>query len=459
MNLLSVLFFASGCAALIYETVWFHLVQLVVGASSLSVGVLLCSFMGGMALGSALLPRLVPASIHPLRVVAALEAGIAAFGILIPLALPYVQQAYVAMVGYGYAGVLLRATACAVVLTPPTMLMGATLPAIARWFEQRTEAASSIGFLYTANIAGGAVGTVLAGFYLLRVYDTVVAGAVAVVINLLVALGAWWLASGRGTSTFALRASTFAPSASADKTVDKEVARDELVTNGTTHLVPIYVVAAMSGFTALGAEVVWTRQLSLLFGASVYTFSLILAVFLAGLGAGSLAGSSIARRSNDPAGALGRAQLLLAFAIAFGAWMIVHGLPLWQPTRSFLPWIRSSPPLTFAFDAIRCAIALMPATVLWGASFPLMLAAAPRLRSGQAGAADVARQVSRITALNTAGALVGTLSLTLIGIPMMGSQRSQQALVLMAARQRPRNSRARAARPRDRESSAPSPQR
>ena len=101
---LSVLFFASGCAALIYETVWFHLVQLVVGASSLSVGVLLCSFMGGMALGSALLPRLVPASIHPLRVVAALEAGIAAFGILIPLALPYVQQAYVAMVGYGYAG-------------------------------------------------------------------------------------------------------------------------------------------------------------------------------------------------------------------------------------------------------------------------------------------------------------------------------------------------------------------
>ena len=141
MNLLSVLFFASGCAALIYETVWFHLVQLVVGASSLSVGVLLCSFMGGMALGSALLPRLVPASIHPLRVVAALEAGIAAFGILIPLVLPYVQQAYVAMVGYGYAGVLLRATACAVVLTPPTMLMGATLPAISRWFARRSEAA------------------------------------------------------------------------------------------------------------------------------------------------------------------------------------------------------------------------------------------------------------------------------------------------------------------------------
>ena len=105
--------------------------------------------------------------------------------------------------------------------------------------------------------------------------------------------------------------------------------------------------------------------------------------------------------------------------------MIVHGLPLGQPTRSFLPWVRSSPPLTFAFDAIRCAIALMPATALWGASFPLMLAAA--------GSDAVTRHVSRITAINTAGALLGTLSLTLIGIPMMGSQRSQQALVLMAA--------------------------
>jgi len=422
VNRLSVLFFASGCAALIYETVWFHLVQLVVGASSISVAVLLGSFMGGMALGSALLPRFVPASIHPLRVVAALEAGIAALGIIIPLALPYVQQAYVAMVGYGYAGVLLRASACVVVLTPPTMLMGATLPAISRWFERRSEAASSVGFLYTANIAGGAVGTVLAGFYLLRVYDTVIAGAVAVAINIAVAIAAWWMAGHRADQ----------PEGLSPPVLDSPQLLDSPSLD-TPRLAPIYVVAAMSGFTALGAEVVWTRQLSLLFGASVYTFSLILSVFLAGLGAGSLAGSSLARRSKDAAATLGRAQLLLAVAIAFGAWMIVHGLPVLQPTKSFLPWVRASPPLTFAFDAARCAIALMPATLLWGASVPLMLAAAPRLRSGPAGSADLSRHVSRITAINTAGALIGTLSLTLIGIPMMGSQHSQQALVLMAA--------------------------
>src|SRR5688572_30602562 len=112
MNRLLVLFFASGCAALIYETVWFYLVQLVVGASSISVAVLLCAFMGGMALGSWLLPKLAPTGAHPLRVVAALEAGIALLGIAIPIALPYIQQVYLTLAEPGASSVTLRAIVC-----------------------------------------------------------------------------------------------------------------------------------------------------------------------------------------------------------------------------------------------------------------------------------------------------------------------------------------------------------
>ena len=121
MTRLLVLFFASGCAALIYETVWFYLVQLVVGASSISVAVLLCAFMGGMALGSWLLGRGWFSGSHPLRLVAALEVGIALFGIAIPLALPLVQQVYLSIVGHGFAAVMLRAAVCIIVLTPPTI--------------------------------------------------------------------------------------------------------------------------------------------------------------------------------------------------------------------------------------------------------------------------------------------------------------------------------------------------
>ena len=398
---LHVLFFASGCAALIYETVWFYLVQLVVGASSISVAVLLCAFMGGMALGSWLLPKLTPAKSHPFRVVAALEAGIAMFGIAIPLALPYIQRVYLTLAEPGAGAVTLRALVSFAVLTPPTMLMGATLPAIAPAFAR---APAKVGLLYTANLAGGAAGTVIAGFYLLRVHDTMIATAVAVMLNMIIALAFYILGS------------------TAIEAIDAPPVPELAHTQSSSPAVS--AAAALSGFTALGAEVVWTRQLSLLFGASVYTFSLILAVFLTGLGIGGFAGSRLARRSTDPRSTLGAVQVALAIAIAFGAWAIVNVLPLWQPTAAFLPHVRATPSLAFAFDALRCAFALLPATVLWGASFPLTLACGGR---------DFSRYVARVNAINTSGALAGAIAFTLVGIPRLGSHGAQQALVGVAA--------------------------
>ncbi len=169
----------------------------------------------------------------------------------------------------------------------------------------------------------------------------------------------------------------------------------------------------------------WTRQLSLLFGASVYTFSLILATFLLGLGLGSLAGSAIARRTGSTAMAFARCQGALAVAIAFASWMIVSVLPSWQPGGTVLPRVQASAWLRFGFDAARCLAAMLPATFLWGASFPLALAAAAR-------AGDPARSVSRVNALNTIGALVGAMAFTLLAIPYLGSQHAQQVLVVLS---------------------------
>ena len=402
--MLKIVFALSGCAALMYEMVWFHLVQLVVGASSISVAVLLCSFMGGMALGSWLLPRVAPAKADPLRVIAGLEAGIAAFGVLIPLALPYVQQAYLSIVGYGFGAVLLRAAVCTLVLTPPTMLMGATLPIVARLPNV------NVGHLYTANLLGGAIGTALAGFYLLRVFDVYVASGVAIAINFaIVAL--------LGTRPLALGMRHEAPTPKAPYALYAPYAP--------------YAAAALSGFTALAAEVVWTRQLSLLFGASVYTFSLILTIFLTGLAIGGGIGASLARRTSRPLVILSWMQLALAGAIGAGAWLIVNALPLWQPTKQFLPAIHASPSLRFVFDALRSAVAMLPATILWGASFPLTIAAAS-LRT-EAPGAKAAGAVAAINALNTAGALAGAILVTLVAIPSFGSQRAQQLLVVLAA--------------------------
>ena len=406
---LLLVFFLSGTAALIYELVWFHLVQLVVGASSISVAALLASFMGGMALGSLLLPRIVSPARHPFRVIAVLEGAMAAIGLAMPLLLPTIQSGYLAMVGYGYAGILARAVVCALALLPPTLLMGATLPAIARWTNSRSDGAAAIGRFYMANIAGGACGTVLAGFYLLRVFDTLVATAVAVALNLIAAALAFTLARQQ-------RYAPVAPSP-ADAVEESGTGRSRAF---------VYVVAGLSGLTALGAEVVWTRQLSLLFGASVYTFSLILAVFLGGLGLGSLGGSALLKRRVPPVKALLACQLLLVLAIAYASRAIADWLPLWQPTASFLPSVRVSPALTFLFDAMRAAAALLPATLLWGASFPLAVAAAG------GGGRDAGRLVARVNATNTIGALAGAIGFTLIGIPVLGSQHAQQTLVAVA---------------------------
>src|SRR4051812_1562420 len=184
---LLLLFVGSGCAALIYEIVWFQLLQLVIGSSAVSMGVLLGTFMGGMCLGSLFLARVISPRHHPLRVYAYLELGIALAGILLIFGMPLLGGIYFAWGGGGVSGILLRGIAASICLLPPTLLMGATLPAMSRWVESTPEGVSWLGFFYGGNIAGGVVGCLLAGFYLLRVHDTAVATFVAVCLNIVVA--------------------------------------------------------------------------------------------------------------------------------------------------------------------------------------------------------------------------------------------------------------------------------
>jgi spermidine synthase len=194
LPLLILLFVGSGCAALIYEIVWFQLLSLIIGSSAVSMGVLLGTFMGGMCIGSLFLSRYVSSRQHPLRVYAYLELAIAAFGLLVLWGLPYAGGLYFAFGLHGMADLLLRGLFCAICLLPPTILMGATLPAIARWVETTREGVSWLGFFYGGNIAGAVLGCVLAGFYLLRDHDMAFATYVAVVIDVVVAVAGLALA-------------------------------------------------------------------------------------------------------------------------------------------------------------------------------------------------------------------------------------------------------------------------
>ncbi len=185
---------------------------------------------------------------------------------------------------------------------------------------------------------------------------------------------------------------------------------------------PVYITIALSGATALGAEVVWTRLLGLMLGATVYTFSIILAVFLIGLGAGSAAGSALARTVRARL-AFGVCQLLLVGAVAWTALMLADSLPYWpiNPLLSTSPWF------TFQIDMVRCLWAILPAALLWGASFPLALAAASE--RGE----DSARLVGSVYAANTAGAIVGALAFSLILVPWIGTLGCERVLIVLSA--------------------------
>jgi len=399
---LLVLFIGSGCAALIYEVVWFQLLQLSVGSSAVSLGILLGIFMGGMCLGSLLLPRVVSARHHPLRVYALLELGIGAFGIVVLFVVPLIGGVYTTIAGTGQVNLFLRAIVAGICLLPPTILMGATLPAIARFVEATPSGVSWLGYFYGGNIGGAVVGCLLAGFYLLRVFDMPTTTFVAVALNVAVALLA--LAIARVTDY----APADAPTVAARMTPESRL---------------IYAAIALSGMTALGAEVVWTRILSLLFGATTYTFSLILAVFLVGLGIGSTIGSELARRTARPRVMLGWCQLLLCVTIAWAAYSMGSSLPYWPIN----PSLSTNPIFNFQLDLMRAIWVLLPSTLLWGASFPLALGAVAL--PGQ----DPGRLVGGVYAANTVGAIIGALGTGLLLVGTVGSQVAQQILIGLAA--------------------------
>ena len=295
------LFAASGCSALIYEIVWYQLLQLAIGSTAVSLGVLLATFMGGLCIGSLALPRLLKTTEafwpHPLRTYAAIEFLIGVLGLIELVLIPLIGRAYLTGPQAGFAGMLLRGLFAAICLLPPTIVMGASLPAIARWIEGTTRGVTWWGLLYGANTLGAVSGCLIAGFYLLRLYDVNIATFAAVALNLGVA-GASFLLAARTPSRLSM-----------EDDAPPETVAPAVIDPGSRWT--IHLAIALSGASALGAEVVWTRLMGLMLGATVYAFSIILAVFLAGLAIGTAAASGMVRSLN-PRLALGWCQMLAA---------------------------------------------------------------------------------------------------------------------------------------------------
>src|SRR5262245_51221535 len=216
----------SGCAALIYAVVWFQLLDLVIGSPWVSLDVLLGSLAAGVCIGNVLLPRLVSNKEHPLKVYALLELALGVAGVGILYAMPFI--AFMSR-GKIVAGIC---------LLPPSVLMGATLPAIARWITATEQGTTGIGLFLTGNIAGAVAGSLLAGFYLLPIYDVTVATLAALALHCGIAIIAIAVA----------RSAHYQPPAT-DGAVPVR-----------TFVSPVHITTALTGMTAVVAGVIWTRH-------------------------------------------------------------------------------------------------------------------------------------------------------------------------------------------------------
>jgi len=395
------LFFLSGATALVYEVVWLRKLVLIFGSTLFATSAILSTFMGGLALGAFAAGRMLDRlAVRPLLVYGILEIAIGIYAVAVPWLLDGLTPACKALWEAGASSSFLVLSAgkfafIAVVLLPPTVLMGASLPVLARHVaDDPLRIGGKVGTLYAANTFGAVAGTFLAGFVAIPaigVRSTVLSTAA---LNLALGLAACAVARG---------------AAAGPETPGEAAAR--VPAPGRMRLA--LLAFGVSGFGALALEVAWTRGLGLVFGSSVYAFSSMLIAFLAGLAAGSATFSALLRRRPgiDPASLL---ALLLASAgaLAYATAFAFERLPLIF-AQAYFAW-RPSPEGWFAIQLALSLMVMFPATVALGGIFPAVLQLHARSLD------RVSASVGTVYAANTLGTIFGAAAAGFLLVPRLG---------------------------------------
>ncbi|MFO0756766.1 MAG: fused MFS/spermidine synthase [Byssovorax sp.] len=416
----SLLLFGSGLSALAYQITWQRELRLIFGSSTAASAAVLAIFIGGMGTGGLLLGRTADRSPRPLRLYAQLELLIAAFTSLTPLFIGLSRAAYLALGGsvrLGLAGgTLLRLGLAALVLAVPTLLMGGTLPAAVRAVQTEGDARRrAVGLLYGANTLGAVAGAALATFWLLPRAGNRGSLWIACALNAAVALVALALARREeGAPVGAIE-----PQISAVDDVDQGPEAPRRF---------VYLASALVGFAFFVMELVWYRLLGPLLGGSVFTFGLILAVALLGIGLGGFAyGLSSA------GGAAGKRATLGGFALTCALEAACLGLPFALGDRLALLALKLRPDGGSSLSAflpgwaLVAAIVVLPAAVVAGAQYPHLIALLGQGRD------RVGSQIGVAAAFNTGGAMLGSLLGGFVLLPRLSAIGCFRAMVVLLA--------------------------
>ena len=415
-----ILFAVSGAAALIYEVVWTRLLTLHLGHGLAAASAVLAAFMGGLAAGAGAAGRTAGrlSATTAVRLYAALEIAIAVLALLMPFALIAVRPLLAAAYDDGSGGgtfAMLRLATSVLLLCVPAACMGATFPIASRWVVRTAStAAQDAGALYAVNTLGAAAGAILAGFWLIPALGLSGTTYVGMALNAIAAAGAWvisrraWADVGAGLQS---RPASEPNPKGGTKVAPKGGTKvPPLRTPQMSHPWLAATALGASGFASLTLQVVWTRLLVQILGPTTYAFSLVVAIFIVGIAGGAAIASRLVARVNAGVGLA--CALLLSAGLALAAASAVD----WSLLT--IAEIVSRPNYEFADvlqrEVLLVSALLLPMTVAFGAAFPFAVAMATHRNEA------VTERIGLVYAINTIGAILGSLLSGFVLIPRFG---------------------------------------
>ena len=415
-------FFLSGAAGLVYEVIWVRLIDKIIGSAPFAVATVLSVFMAGLALGSYLSGRIVDRFTRRdalLALYGGMEISIGLCAMLVPLLIhavqPIYQSIYDRLLNHFWCYPVAAFIGCVFILIVPTALMGATLPVLCRFYVLRlTHIGARTGWLYGLNTIGAALGVILCGFVLIKSLGVFMSMVLFACIN----------------GVIGLSCILFSRFLKVEKAPSGPLRRHAPATTMTPipdnpHAGIIcwgVLIFAVSGFCAMAYEVLWTRLLGLIAGPTTYCFSLVVATFIIGLALGSIIFGRLADKARNPLGWLTGTQMaaaMLALAVSQllgnGQFFFAKLIHTYNETFSQLVLMQS---------LVLFAVLLAP-TLLLGAAFPLVN------RLYVQSIEDMGRRLGTAYALNTVGALAGSLFAGFVLVPWVGKMNGLRLVILL----------------------------
>ncbi len=440
-------FFVSGACGLMYQVVWTRQLVLLVGTRAHAVSMVLGIFFLGLGLGSYWGGRVADRTARPLAWYAGIEAVIGVWALLAALLMHPAESAAVALLraagGAPLAGTLARGLMAMLLLLAPVTLMGATLPLLARFTTADPALGGRrVGLLYAFNTFGAMAGCFVTGFFLIARFGYLRTVLIAAALNLFVGASAWALSRMRGGTDGHGQARTpeLGDGTGVDMagggTVGHGQARTpapEAAPGGVVLLSPggapwlaVVLVAAfaVTGFSALALEVVWTRLLAMVFLGTTHAFTAMLTTLLCGIALGGMAGAALLspRMRVSPSTLAGVLLLLLGLVYL---WM-VHAFDT-LPARALEMRRSSGNQWDAAVRAmfIQSFLTLFPGTFISGMLFPVLVRAVAR------NAGRIGRDVGGLYAANTLGGVLGAAAGGFLLLPWLGAQGAMALLALL----------------------------